>query len=81
MMRRAPRRMLPIDDDDDDFADDAVILAKSLEVLFLDFEVLPEKANPLGTEASLTKTKLQAFGCFLNYIVLPVHACVEEITV
>ena len=63
------------------FADDAVILAESLEVLVMALEVLHEEAKPLGLEVSWTKTKVQAFGGLLDDTVQSVHACGEDIEI
>ena len=63
------------------FADDAVILAESLEVLVMALEVLHEEAKPLGLEVSWAKTKVQAFGGLLDDTVRSVHACGEDIEV
>ncbi len=63
------------------FADDAVILAESIEVLVMALEVLHEEAKPLGLEVSWTKTKVQAFAGLLDDTVQSVHACAEDIEV
>ncbi|KAG0713677.1 hypothetical protein GWK47_015678 [Chionoecetes opilio] len=47
-------------------ADDAVIFAKSLEVLVMALEALHEEAKPLGLEVSWLKTKVQVFGDLLD---------------
>ena len=52
------------------FADDAVILAESLEVLVLALETLHEDAKPLGLQVSWPKTKVQVFGGLLDETVL-----------
>ena len=64
-----------------DFADDAVLLAESLDVLVMALEVLDEEAKPLGLKVSWTKTKVQAFGGLLDDTVQSVHACGEDIEV
>ena len=63
------------------FADDAVLLAESLEVLVMALEVLHEEAKPLGLKVSWTKTKVQAFGGLLDDTVQSVHACGKDIEV
>ncbi len=60
------------------FADDAVLLAESLDVLIMALKALPEEAKPLGLEVSWTKTKVQAFGGLLDDTVQSVHACGED---
>ncbi|KAG0730275.1 hypothetical protein GWK47_028563 [Chionoecetes opilio] len=57
------------------FADDAVIFAKSLNVLVMALEALHEEAKPLGLEVSWFKTKVQVFGGLLDEAVQSVHAC------
>ena len=64
-----------------DFADDAVILAESLEVLLSALEELHENAKPLGLQVSWAKTKVQAFGGLLDEAVQSVQACGEDIEV
>ena len=49
-----------------DFADDAVIFAETLDVLTEALETLSEEAEPLGLRVSWVKTKIQAFGDFLD---------------
>ena len=63
------------------FADDAVLLAESLEVLVMALEALHEEAKPLGLKVSWTKTKVQAFGGLLDDTVQSVYACGEDIEV
>lgn len=63
------------------FADDAVILAESLEVLVLALEALHEEAKPLGLQVSWAKTKVQVFGGLLDETVQSVHACGEDIEI
>ena len=63
------------------FADDAVILAESLEVLVLALETLHEETKPLGLQVSWTKTKVQVFGGLLDETVQSVHACGEDIEI
>ena len=57
-----------------DFADDAVILAETIETLTEALEALSEEAEPLGLRVSWIKTKIQAFGDILDAAVdsLPV---------
>ena len=64
-----------------DFADDAVILAESLEVLVLALETFQEEAKPLGLKVSWVKTKIQVFGDLLDEAVRSVHACGEDIEI
>ena len=64
-----------------DFADDAVILAESLEVLVLALETFQEEAKPLGLKVSWVKTKVQVFGDLLDDAVRSVHACGEDIEI
>lgn len=45
-----------------DFADVAVILAESSEILAAALEALSRKAKPLGLHVSRIKTKILAFG-------------------
>ena len=63
------------------FADDAVILAESLEVLVMALEVLHEEAKPLGLKVSWPKTKVQVFGGLLDDTVQSVHACGEDVEI
>ena len=63
------------------FADDAVLLAESLDVLVMALEVLHEESKPLGLKVSWTKTKVQAFGGLLDDTVQSVQACGEDIEV
>ncbi len=63
------------------FADDAVLLAESLDVLVMALEALHEEAKPLGLEVSRTNTKVQAFGGLLGDTVQSVHACGDDIEV
>ena len=63
------------------FADDAVILSESLEVLVMALEALHEEAKPLGLEVSWAKTKVQVFGGLLDETVRSVHACGEDIDI
>ena len=57
-----------------DFADDAVIIAETTEVLAGALDLLSEEAEPLELRVSWIKTKVQAFGDIL-------HATVESIPV
>ena len=49
-----------------DFADDAVILAETVEALTEALEALSEESEPLGLRVSWVKTKIQAFGDILD---------------
>ena len=51
---------------DPDFADDAVIFAKTTEVLAEALESLSEETEPLGLRVSSMKTKVQVFGEILD---------------
>lgn len=64
-----------------DFADDAVILAETLEVLEIALEALHEEAKPLGLSVNWTKTKVQEFGNLLDVDVQSVHVCGENIEI
>ena len=64
-----------------DFADDAVILAETLDILRLALEALHEEAEPLGLRVSWMKTKIQAFGDLLDEAVHSVQVCGEDIEV
>ena len=64
-----------------DFADDAVILAESLEALVTALEALHEEAKPLGLKVSWTKTKVQEFGDLLGDDIQSVRACGENIEI
>ena len=65
------------------FADDAAILAESLEVLVMALEALhEEEVKPSGLKVSCAKTKVQVFGGVLDETVLQsVHACGENIEI
>ncbi len=62
-------------------ADDAVILAESLDVLVRALEILHEEAKHLGLEVSWAKTKVHSLGGLLDDTVQSVHACGEDIEV
>ena len=47
---------------DFDFLDDALIFAKTIEVISEALESLSERAEPLGLRVSWNKTKAQTFG-------------------
>ena len=53
-----------------DFADDAVIVAETLDILLGALEVLNEQSEPLGLLVSWVKTKIQAFNDILDAAVL-----------
>ena len=57
-----------------DFADDAVILAETVDVLAEALDTMGQEAGPLGLRVSWVKTKIQAFGDILD-------AAVDSITV
>ena len=63
------------------FADDAVILAESLEVLVMALEALHEEAKPLGLKVSWAKTKAQVFGGLLDDTVQSVRVCGENVEI
>ena len=62
-----------------DFADDAVIFVKTLDILLGAFEVLNEETEPLGLQVSWVKTK--AFNNILDAAVLSVPVCGEDVEV
>ena len=64
-----------------DFADDAVIFAETLYILFGALEVLNEELEPLGLRVSWVKTKIQAFSDILDAAVLSVPVCGEDVEV
>lgn len=47
-------------------ADDAKIIAESVEILALALEALLDKEKPMGLQISWIKTKVQVFGGFLD---------------
>ena len=63
-----------------DFADDAVIFAETLDILFGALEALNEEWEPLGLRVSWVKTKIQAFNDILDAAVLSVSVplCGED---
>jgi hypothetical protein len=65
---------------DIDFADDAVMLAETVELLVASLEALDQEAKPLGLQISWIKTKIQAFDdCLSN--TLSVSVCGENVEV
>ena len=64
-----------------DFADDAVIFAETLDILFGALEALNEEWEPLGLRVSWVKTKIQAFNDILDAAVLSVPVCGEDVEV
>ena len=67
-----------------DFADDAVILAETLDILIGYLEALNEKSfneEPLGQWVSWVKTKIQAFNDILDTAILSVPVCGEDVEV
>lgn len=63
------------------FADYAIILAKSLNVLALALEALRNGAKLLGFSVSLAKTKVQVLGGLMDEAAELVQACCEDIEV
>ncbi len=63
------------------FANDAVLLAESLDGLVMALQALYEEAKPLRLKVSWTKTEVQAFGSLLDDTLQSVHACGEDIEV
>ena len=61
-----------------DFADDAVILLETLDILLGALEVLKE-SEPLGLRVSWVKTKIQAFNDILDAAILSVPVCGEDV--
>ena len=64
-----------------DFADNAVIFAETLDILFGDLEVLLKESEPLRLWVSWVKTKIQAFNDILDAAILSVPVCGEEVVV
>ena len=64
-----------------DFADDAVIIAETLDILLGALEVLNKESEPLGLRVSWVKTKIQAFNDILDAAVLSVPVCGEDVEV
>ena len=60
-----------------DFADDAVIFAKTLDILLGALDVLNEESEPLGLWVSWVKTKIQAFSDILDAAFLSVPVLVR----
>ena len=66
---------------DVDFADDAVIFAETLDILWGALEMLNEESEPLGLRVSSVKTKIQAFNDILDAAILYVPVCGEDVEV
>ena len=64
-----------------DFVDDAVIFAKTLDILLGALEVLNGESEPLGLWVSSVKTKIQAFNDILDAAILSVPVCGEDVEV
>ena len=64
-----------------DFADDAVIFVKTLDILLGALEVLIEESEPLGLRVSWVKTKLKAFIEIMDADILSVPVCGENVEV
>jgi len=64
-----------------DFADDAVILAETLDVLTEALETLTVEAEPLGLRVSWIKTKIQDFGSILDAATKSCHVVGEKVEV
>ena len=60
-----------------DFADDAVIFAETLDILFGALYVLNEESEQLGLWVSLVKTEIQAFIDIVDTAILSVPVCGE----
>ncbi len=63
-----------------DLADDAAILAESMEVLVMALEVLQAEKS-LGPKFSWTKTEVQTFVGSLDDTVRSTNACCEDVEV
>ena len=66
---------------DVDFADDAVILVETLDILLGALEVLNEESAPLELRVFWVKTKIQAFNDILDAAILSVPVCGEDVEV
>ena len=64
-----------------DFADDAVIFAETLDIIFGMLELLNEELEPLRSCVSCFKTKIQAFNDILDADILSVSVCVEDVEI
>ena len=64
-----------------DFADDAVIFAKTPDILLGALEVLNVESESLGLWVSWVKTKIQAFNDILDAAFLSVPVCGENVEV
>ena len=58
-----------------DFADDAVIIVETLDILLGALVVLNEESEPLGLRVSWIKTKVQAFNDILDAAILAAMSC------
>ena len=64
-----------------DFADDAVIIVETVDILLGALLVLNEESETLGLRVSWVKTKIQAFNDILVAAVLSVPVCDEDVEV
>ena len=64
-----------------DFLDDAVIFAKTLDILLGALEVLNEESEPLGLRVYWVKTEIQAFNDILETVILSLPICGEDVEV
>ena len=64
-----------------DFADDAVIFAKTLDILLGALEMLNEESKLLGLRVCWVKTMIQAFNDILDTAILSVPVCGEDVEV
>ena len=64
-----------------DFADDAIILAETLDILLGVLEVLNEESEPLELRVSWVKAKIQAFNDILDAAILSLPVCGEDVEV
>ena len=62
-----------------DFADDAVIIVETRDVLLGALEVMNEESEPLGLWVSWVKTQIQAFNDILDAAILSVPVCGEDV--
>lgn len=62
-------------------ADEAVILAKPLQLLLLTLKAVHELVKPLKRLVSWANIKVQVFGSLLNETAESVHACSDDVKV